>query len=65
MLLGPYKHQIAHGTTRGSLHHMDCDGTRVSACFSAVILADLKARAVQAYGGSRSSNAIPALTTTH
>ena len=36
-----------------------------SACFSVVILADLKARAVQAYGGSRSSNAIPALTTTH
>ena len=29
MLLGPYKHQIAHGTTRGALHHMDCDGTHV------------------------------------
>ena len=36
-----------------------------SACFSAVILAHLKARAVQAYSGSRSSNAIPALTNHH
>jgi hypothetical protein len=29
MMFGPHKHQIAHGTTGGALHHMDCDGTRV------------------------------------
>ena len=35
------------------------------ACFSVIVLSHRKARAIQDHGGSGSSYAIPALTTTH
>ena len=35
------------------------------ACFSVIVLSQRKARAIQDHGGSGSSYAIPALTTTH
>ena len=62
---------LVHRTTRFPTESLEepCIAWIVNAdacaCFSVVILATLKARAVQAHGGSGSSQAIPALTTTH